>query len=158
MDEKSPDKLGFKGPMLIFTAPAKTYGRECAFDIATKSDDHVLKLVVKAGRSTRPVAGSAACAARSIAPATICRSRTSRQRRARRCSPDAQDAGAEAPRRHEPAQAPRAKASSEALHLQRGGIEVARAFAHPSRFHHSLSKFVVTSLRGYQIGLTRYEP
>lgn len=31
--------------MLIFTALEKTYGRECAFDIATKSDDHVLKLV-----------------------------------------------------------------------------------------------------------------
>ena len=45
MDEKSPDKLGFKGRMLIFTALEKTYGRECAFDIATKSDDHVLKLV-----------------------------------------------------------------------------------------------------------------
>jgi hypothetical protein len=44
-----------------------------------------------------------------------------------------------------------------AKHLQRGGIEVARAFDHPSRFHHSLSKFVVTSVRGYQIGLTRYE-
>ena len=45
MDGKSPDKLGFKGRMLIFTALEKTYGRECAFDIATKSDDHVLKLV-----------------------------------------------------------------------------------------------------------------
>ena len=45
MDEKSPDKLGFKGRMLIFTALERTYGRECAFDIATKSEDHVLKLV-----------------------------------------------------------------------------------------------------------------
>jgi hypothetical protein len=45
MDEKSPDKLGFKDRMLIFTALEKTYGRECAFDIANKSDDHVLKLV-----------------------------------------------------------------------------------------------------------------
>ena len=60
MDEKSPDKLGFKGRVLIFTAPETTYGRECAFDIATKSDDHVLKLLVKARRSTTPDAGSAA--------------------------------------------------------------------------------------------------
>ena len=30
MDEKSPDKLGFKGRMLIFTA-LETYGCECAF-------------------------------------------------------------------------------------------------------------------------------
>jgi hypothetical protein len=45
MNEKSPDKLGFKGRMLIFTALEKTYGRDCAFDIATKSEDHVLKLV-----------------------------------------------------------------------------------------------------------------
>ena len=45
MDEKSPDNLGFKGRMLIFTALEKTYGRDTAFDIATKSDDHVLKLV-----------------------------------------------------------------------------------------------------------------
>ena len=45
MDGTSPDKLGFKGRMLAFTALKKTYGRECAFDIATKSDDHVLKLV-----------------------------------------------------------------------------------------------------------------
>ena len=45
MDEKSPDNLGFKGRMLIFTALEKTYGRDIAFDIATKSDDHVLKLV-----------------------------------------------------------------------------------------------------------------
>ena len=45
MDGTSPDKLGFKGRMLIFTALEKTYGRECAFDIATRSDDHMLKLV-----------------------------------------------------------------------------------------------------------------
>ena len=45
MDEKSHDKLGFKERMFIFTALEKIYGRECAFDIATKSDDHVLKLV-----------------------------------------------------------------------------------------------------------------
>ena len=45
MDGTSPDKLGFKGRMLIFSALEKTYGRDCAFDIATKSEDHVLKLV-----------------------------------------------------------------------------------------------------------------
>jgi hypothetical protein len=45
-----------------------------------------------------------------------------------------------------------------AKHLQRGGIEVARAFDHPSRFRHRLSQFIVTSVRGYQIRLTRYEP
>ena len=90
MDEKSPDKLGFKDRMLIFTALEKTYGRECAFDIATKSDDHVLKLVAIAaadeqrpGPPARPrhpacqdgwhaahdaLAGSAASTAPSIAP------------------------------------------------------------------------------------------
>ena len=45
MDEKSPDKLGFKGRMLVFTALEKTYGREFALDVATKSDNYVLKLV-----------------------------------------------------------------------------------------------------------------
>jgi hypothetical protein len=45
MDEKSLDKLGFKGRMLIFTALEKTYGRDTAFDVATKSDDHLLKHV-----------------------------------------------------------------------------------------------------------------
>jgi hypothetical protein len=39
MDEKSPDKLGFKGRMPIFTALEKTYGRDTAFDIASVSDD-----------------------------------------------------------------------------------------------------------------------
>jgi hypothetical protein len=34
----SPDRLGF------FTALKKTYGRDTAFDIATKRNDHVLKL------------------------------------------------------------------------------------------------------------------
>lgn len=54
MDGKSPDKLGFKGRMLIFSALQKTYGRECAFDIATKSDDHVLKLVAIVRPMSRP--------------------------------------------------------------------------------------------------------
>jgi hypothetical protein len=87
MDEKSPAKLGFKGRMLIFTALEKTYGRECAFDIATKSDDHVPKLVAiaaadeqaaqphdlatlsgsaRARSRTMLAVGSAASAARSI--------------------------------------------------------------------------------------------
>ncbi len=48
MDEKSPDKLGLKGRMQIFAALQHTYGRETGFDIATKSDDYMLKLVAVA--------------------------------------------------------------------------------------------------------------
>ena len=45
MDGKSPTKLGLKDWMLCFAALEKCYGRDAAFDIATKSEDHVLKLV-----------------------------------------------------------------------------------------------------------------
>ena len=45
MDEKSPDKLGLKGRMQIFAALQHTYDRETAFDVATKSNDYMLKLV-----------------------------------------------------------------------------------------------------------------
>jgi hypothetical protein len=48
MDEKSPAKLGLKDHMLVFASLEKTYGRECAFDIATRSADPMLKLVAVA--------------------------------------------------------------------------------------------------------------
>ena len=112
MDGTSPDKLGFKGRMLIFTALEKTYGRECAFDIATKSDDHVLKLVAiaaadeqaaqtllhgpsppcarsaRAHLSTTPRAGSAASIAPSTARATTRQGQPARPTSARRSSRD----------------------------------------------------------------------
>jgi hypothetical protein len=53
MDGTSPDKLGFKGRMSIFTALEKTYGRECAHDIATKSDGHVLNATAALVSSTQ---------------------------------------------------------------------------------------------------------
>jgi hypothetical protein len=45
MDEKPADKLSLKDRMLIFSALERTYTRETAFDIATKSDDYMLKVV-----------------------------------------------------------------------------------------------------------------
>ena len=128
MDGKSPDKLGFKGRMLIFSALEKTYGRECAFDIATKSDDHVLKLVAIAAadehaaqvllhdlatlsqkREGTPQHNAARWQRRLNRALDRARYDTPKTppKRARWSASDAQTAGAETPQRHEPARAPR---------------------------------------------------
>jgi hypothetical protein len=53
MNDMLTAKLGMKDHMLVFTALEKTYGRDCAIDIAARSVEPLLKLVAIARAASR---------------------------------------------------------------------------------------------------------